>query len=201
MKIGDLMRSPLGQMAAPSLPMPMPGLPGPTQQPGYVSGGQPGLEQVDLSSLMAQRPEVKQWQKILGTIGDALQVAGGGRASFGPSQQEQQASDEDWQRQVAIEQYKARQRLEEKRAEAMRPPPPTAMERNFQWYNTLPPEQQAAFARYQDVVQPKFVPDGYGGGQTVSRSGGGMPPQYDPEEWEVVEGPQGGAGSDQPGFR
>lgn len=144
--------------------------------------------------LLALRPQVQQgpkWAQVIGRIGDTLALMAGGQAHYGNQIRDEQAAQDDWDQRVALESYRARQRLDELRAKAMQPPEPTAMERNFQWWSGLDPKQKESFAQYQDVVEPRFVPDGFGGGQYVSR-GGSIPQGFNPDEWEIVPGPQGG---------
>jgi hypothetical protein len=75
------------------------------------------------------------------------------------------------------------------------PKSPPALQQNFEWWKNLPPEEQARFGQYQDVVRPRWMtgPDGLPYQMPTGGGGGGMPPGLDPNEWEIVPD-QGGAG-------
>ncbi|NBT33882.1 MAG: hypothetical protein EBT13_18805, partial [Rhodobacteraceae bacterium] len=101
-------------------------------------------------------------------------------------QQAYDMAEREFQNRLAIEKYKREN------------PESPAMAKNFQWFEKLSPEQQAAFERYQNIVQPDFVtgPDG----QTYQRerSSGPVPIQISPEDWDMGT-PVGGAGSNASG--
>lgn len=148
--LGELMlpTTTLGQLIGASAP-------GTTNVP-QVTPATPPPAAPTLASYMKQP---KDWQKILGIIGDALQTAGGGRGSFVPMLQAQ--------REKAAEQQQAYDLAErkfnnERHLAQMKAAEPPALAQNYNWWNALDPQSKAAFAQYQDVVQPKFVtgPDG-----------------------------------------
>lgn len=88
--------------------------------------------------------------KILGIIGDALQTAGGGKATYAPMMmdlQERLDAERKWQTQLAQQAELKRQELAAKASE------PTTDQRNFQWYQTLTPQQRAIY----DQMHPVFT--------------------------------------------
>ena len=65
-----------------------------------------------------------------------------------------------------------------------------AAQKNYQWWDSLPPAEKAKYAQYQSVVNPKWITGADGRPQQMT--GGGLPQGYDPNEWEIVEGDGGG---------
>lgn len=189
---------------------------------GAFNPGGNGLEQVSplQQPMPPQQPEPKKpgafgkggdaW-KIMGIIGDALQTAGGGQATYAPYMQQLQEriSEEEKFRQRL--QAQAQQKQQEREA-ALRDrkeildyqrenPMPDSFARALQGAGINPesPEGQALYRqRAEMLTNPvQLVPDGMGGYQAVrpNESGGGLPQGYDPSEWELVPGDAGGNAS------
>jgi len=163
MKIGDLMqqRSALGQMGVQMPPQPMP-------QP--IQAPQPELPGLP-PELMALRPQKRDgWKNVVGTILDLVAAGSGYKPGYwsGVADEKQQYSD--FEQKVALQQAEARRRLEEKRAEAALPQPPTAMERNIEVLSRL---YGPKFAK-QYVMKPTFVQN-WDGTQTEVPTGGDAP--------------------------
>lgn len=81
---------------------------------------------------------------------------------------------------------------------AQKPPELPTEARLAQWYQNATPEQKAAF----DQIRP-IITNGYGSAVVPRGSlpgAGGLPPGYDPNEWEPVAGPGGGGGNATGGF-
>lgn len=129
--------------------------------------------------------------KVLGTLGDAF--------SDGPpiyTQSILQQRDAEERARMAQQQrmQKREDFIFEKNYERQNPTPkePTAMERNFAYFQSLTPEQRAEFLKYQDFVNPlgSIGPDG----RFYSRPRFNMPEATAPvtdEEWESAS-PIGG---------
>lgn len=139
--LGELMlpTTTLGQLIGASAP-------GTTNVP-QVTPATPPPAAPTLASYMKQP---KDWQKILGIIGDALQTAGGGRGSFVPMLQAQ--------REKAAEQQQAYDLAErkfeyDKQLEALKDHRP-AIQQNLDWFKSLGPEDRQAFSQLQDLTNP-----------------------------------------------
>jgi len=119
----------------------------------------------------------------LGIIGDALQTAGGGQATYMPYVQEQKAQ----QQQLALRDEERRQSIKDwvaKEIFKQQNPGPSSMETDLAAWNRMTPEQQAQFAQMQDIKNPIAVA-GPTGTYRVARTVG--QPQG-PKQGEVVDG-------------
>lgn len=199
--VGDLLRfnrSPLEQMGV-SLPGPIGGYGGGTwnvdgTQATPVQQAGPSLDttNADLADLLGLRPKKREgWQNVLGTIFDVMASVGGQKPQYWSGIADEKAQYDDFQQRMALEQYKARQRLEEQRAKAMQPPEPTSLMQNFEFLRDRYGED---FAK-DYVMKPTFVQN-WDGTRTQVGGGGDAPDQLPADFFG-----DGGAGSGQPGFR
>lgn len=171
-----------------------------TLQPAQMPSPSAGF--VEMAPLPGVKPSTwgqggKGWQ-IMGIIGDALQAAGGGRPTYMPFVQEQQQMETEGRQRLA-----ERQAIrEEKLADAMRPkveqvgnhlgmldprtgaftPTYSAPQENeflssTQAWQSLTPEQQAAYAAMKDVQSPIAVSQPNGSVVRVPRTFGQAQPQ------------------------
>lgn len=153
--------------------------------------------------------------RIIGAIGDGLQVAGGGQATFGPAMmqmRDQQAQEQAFREKLKAEAEQRRQEREARMADAIAlkeweraNPGQTADMRNLEWYKSLPESDRAVYDRLKPFVVngpdgPYIVPRS--AGPTASQGVTTLPPGYDPSEWEpVAGGPQASpAGGFRPGY-
>lgn len=192
--------------------------------PGIISGYGGGTANPDqglagILNMQAQQPLQQQipqvqapkpsafarggrgWE-ILGLIGDALQTAGGGQATYAPAMAKQQELETEGRQRLA-ELIAKQQAAQEAREQALADqktlidyrtanPAPSPAQREYEWARSQPGMENVS---YQDWVQNyyrpqmQWVPGEYGGGQMVSKypSGGGLPEGYDPSDWEVVD--------------
>lgn len=71
-------------------------------------------------------------------------------------------------------------------------PKPTTEMQNFEAFQKMTPEQRAAYNQYRDANSP-IITNGYGSTvvprSALSAATGGLPAQYNPNEWEVVDAP------------
>jgi len=152
------------------------------RQPGYFAGGD-GFSGRDALA------------GILAAVGDAFTQRGGGqpmamqglmgnRLSAVKMAQDRAQAEQD--RQQGREDFSWQ--LSEK-AKYETPDIPAA-QKNYQWWDSLPPAEKAKYAQYQSVVNPKWITGADGRPQQMT--GGGLPQGYDPNEWEIVEGDGGG---------
>ena len=128
------------------------------------------------------------WE-ILGIIGDALQTAGGGQATYAPFVLNQREQEEEGRRRLAEHQAQRDGRLGDllfienwKRNN----PAPTNAQREYEWAKSQPGMEGIS---YRDWVTNYYRPQFFeqGGQRYQVTQGGGMPQGYDPGEWEVVE--------------
>lgn len=137
----------------------------PAQMPDPTAGF------VEMAPLPGVKPSTwgqggKGWQ-ILGIIGDALQTAGGGQATYAPAVAQQQALETEGRQRLqqaqaaaqqkqqdrvaALQDFIARQRYQQEN------PGPSSIETDLAGWNRLTPEQQAQYAQMQDVRNPIAV--------------------------------------------
>lgn len=145
--------------------------------------------------------------KILGLIGDALQVTGGGRASYAPMVAEQQQLETQGRQRLAELMAKA-QAAQEARQQALEDqktlidyrvdnPGQDSFGRALTGagIDLASPEAKALYRKRAEMLTNpvQLVPDGMGGYQAVrpNAMGGSLPQGYDPSEWEVVPGDAG----------
>lgn len=76
-------------------------------------------------------------------------------------------------------------------------PEATAEQRNFQAYRGMDTRGRDEFLRYQDAVNPRFT-NTPSGTQYIPRTSR-LPQGYDPNEWDVVDGPAPNAPQPAPG--
>jgi len=171
----------------------------------------PAAQQLGLSELIQNPPEIgvapvqpldvqpqklgtwdtggKGWN-VLGIIGDALQTAGGGQASYMPFVQEQKAQE----KQLALRDEERRQAIKDWVAKELfkrNNPEPTSMETDLAAWNRMTPEQRAQYATMQDVRNPIAVsgPAGtYRVARTVGQSGGAQTQSIDGRQFVNVNG-------------
>lgn len=91
---------------------------------------------------------------IAGTIGDVLLQRGGLAPVYGPAMQDQQHSLlEEAQRQAEHDEWLSREQWKLDH----QPPPNNDTINDWNFYNSLPPEQREQYAAYLDVVNPRNV--------------------------------------------
>lgn len=162
----------------PAAPTGLSSLLAPVQTPGQEQMAQAGLDAM-APQPMAVQPQMEGVQKpglfgqggtgwqILGVLGDALQTAGGGQASYMPYRQAMNQRDEQ-ARQALQELIAQREAKAAERDAALRDkisvidyqrnnPAPTNDERTLQWWNGLSAEEKAQYAAMQDVRNPIAV--------------------------------------------
>lgn len=124
-----------------------------------------GVQQMTQKQGFFQRPGVKT---AAGILGDTLLTLGGGKPMYAPMMHDRRMQEEDARIRAQLAQQQQQHQREnflfEEQYEAANPKPkqPTPLEQNFAWFNSLPPEQKAAFLKYQDAVNPlgSIGPDG-----------------------------------------
>lgn len=190
-------------------------------QPGQLAGILYPQPQNNLTQPMPPAPpEAKKpgafgkggdaW-KIMGIIGDALQTAAGGQATYAPaimSLQEQIAKENQFQQRLQAQAEQRRlereQGLQDQKAlidYRNTNPTPDSFQKALLAAGIDPNSDEArnlARKRAEMLTNPvQLVPDGMGGYQAVrpNESGGGLPQGYDPSEWELVPGDAGGNAS------
>ena len=99
----------------------------------------------------------KAW-KILGIIGDALQTAGGGRATYMPAMldlQEKVDAERKWQAQLDQQMQIAQMRL-------AKGPNPTQLQLNYEYAKQQPGMEKLTFPQFMAMYHPQFIsgPDG-----------------------------------------
>ncbi len=114
-------------------------------------------------------------QMIIGILSDALRGAAGGPALFAQhlgKQRDQEREQVQWQsnRTAGLEDYEARQRIEQRYKQADVSP----MVRDATAWAGMTPEMRAAYREAQ-AAKPQFIPDGLGGGQWAQPPMGGAP--------------------------
>lgn len=148
--------------------------------------------------LMAQRPKMPDWAKVMGVIGDAIRGYQGQNPMFAPMALEQRQRDEDRQYKTALTQYEidAKRRAQEAdhRAEWDKP---TDLDKYMQRAG-IDRNSDKARSLYDRAARNKADPPVWRQGEDgqwyrVDTPQGGLPPGYDPNEWEVVGGPTPGA--------
>lgn len=198
----------------------IPGVPQPRRAPG-MAGTQAGLampipqpepqQQADPEGL-----RLKTWQKVLGAIGDGLQVAGGGRATFAQYVQDMQQQEAEQRarlqemrkkaEQDALERQMAREDFEYQQRFKAENPGPTALEQNIGYLESkYGPDVAREYA-----LKPTFVQN-WDGTRTAVGAGASIQPGHEedgfifqggdpgnPASW-VPKG--GGAGIGTSGFR
>lgn len=149
--------------------------------------------------------------KILGLIGDALQVTGGGQATYAPAvAHERELETEGRQRlaELLMKQEQARLAREQALADQKtlidyraQNPGADMFTRTLQGagMDLSSPDAKALYRKRAEMLTNpvQLVPDGMGGVTAIrpNSMGGGLPGGYDPNEWEVVEGDAGGNAS------
>ena len=135
------------------------------------------------------------WRDVLGSVLDTIAIAGGRDGAYwGNVQRQQDQYREDQkdyqalQQQVNMANYKGDLSLYETAMKAAQGPEPTALMQNDAF---LRQQYGDDFAR-KYIMKPTFVQNWDG---TQTEIGGGLPPGYDPSEWEVVPGGAGGNAS------
>lgn len=132
---------------------------------------------------------------VLAVIGDAFAQRGGGQ----PMAMRNLMGSRNDAMQMAREAHAAQQARMEGREDfswqlgekaKYETPDIPAAQKNYQWWDSLPPAEKAKYAQYQSVVNPKWITGADGRPQQMT--GGGLPQGYDPNEWEIVEGDGGG---------
>lgn len=128
-----------------------------------MPGDQPLPQPTTIRDLLTYK-DPKTWQKVLGIIGDGLQVAGGGRASFMPTLQAQRQHDADIQQEWNLAEMKGQQDIERFKAQKQYErdnPAPTEFQRNYQWLQTEHPDQAGDYlSRQTDNTVWRQGPDG-----------------------------------------
>lgn len=200
---------------------------------GLMSGGYPiaqMAEQGGLNALLQQQaaqplqqqiPQVQTprpgtferggrgWE-ILGIIGDALQTAGGGRATYAPAIAEQRQLEEAGRQKLAQYLMEQEQRKADREASLAGQkelidyraanPGQTQLQQNYEYARSLPGQEGMTFPQFMSMYKPQIMGSAETGYYNMTpgvMGGGGLPQGYDPNEWEVVPG---GAGSGQGNF-
>ena len=137
----------------------------------------------------------KAW-KILGIIGDALQTAGGGRATYAPAMldlQERVDAERKWQAQLDQQMQIAQMRL-------AKGPNPTQLQLNYEYARQQDPGM--TFAKFMSMYHPQFI-SGADGQYQVDPGGTDAPEGYTPMTDEEVRqlGLGGPTGIQSGGFR
>lgn len=118
----------------------------------------------------------KGWE-ILGIIGDALQTAGGGQATYAPYVMNQRDLETDGRRRLEEYQRERQDKLSDwlfQQTWQINNPEKPAMVRDLEAWRSMTPEQQAEYARMQDVRNPIAV-SGPQGTYRVPRGFGQQP--------------------------
>lgn len=147
------------------------------------------------------------WE-ILGIIGDALQTAGGGQATYAPLMAERRELEEKGRQRLSELMMEQQQRQADRDAalEGQKAlidyrrenPGQTQLALNYEYARSQPGQESLTFPQFMSMYKPQIVGGAETGYYNVSPGAqGGLPQGYDPEEWEVVPG---GAGSGQPNF-
>lgn len=121
----------------------------------------------------------KAW-KILGIIGDALQTAGGGRATYMPAMldlQEKVDAERKWQAQLDQQMQIAQMRL-------AKGPNPTQLQLNYEYARQQDPS--ITFAKFMAMYHPQFI-SGPDGQYQVNPGGGEAPDGLTPMTPEEVQ--------------
>lgn len=159
-------------------------------QQGVMPGDTPGFPQaIEGLPGLEGGPRGGGGNRLLGAIGDAMQVFGGGQATYAPMMENRR------QEEMAAQQAMAQRQQQAEAAKAARVqqlqdwmfqqgwkqanPDPTSMERDLQAWNDMSPQQRAQYAEMQDVRSPIAVsgPTGtYRVGRMVGQpqQGGGL---------------------------
>jgi len=188
----------------PAAPTGLSSLLAPVQTPGQEQMAQAGLDAM-APQPMAVQPQMEGVQKpglfgqggtgwqILGVLGDALQTAGGGQASYMPYRQAMNQRDEQ-ARQALQELIAQRESKAAERDAALRDkisvidyqrdnPAPTNASKMAQEAGLQPGTREYADFITRVATRPIMV-----GGEAYAPSyGGNLPQGYDPSEWEVVQ--------------
>jgi len=170
-----------------------------------MPGDQPGPQMQDPSIKKpgAFSKDGNGW-KILGVIGDALQTAGGGRATYAPMLQEQQLEEKRGQsllQQIMAKAEQAKAQAQQERADYLwkqQNQGPTGMARDLQTWQGMTPEQRQQYAQMKDVQTPIAVsgpqgtfrvPRGYGQAATTKQLPNGQTAYFVNGDW--YDNPEG----------
>lgn len=122
----------------------------------------------------------KAW-KILGIIGDALQTAGGGRATYAPAMldlQEKVDAERKWQAQLDQQMQIAQMRL-------AKGPNPTQLQLNYEYARQQDPGM--TFAKFMAMYHPQFISGPDGQYQVQQGAPAGVPEGLTPMAPEEVQ--------------
>jgi hypothetical protein len=144
-----------------------------------MAGGSP-VPQMQAPQMPGMKKPSKG-QMILGILGDALAGAAGRAPVFAQhlgqmraEERQDQRQQAQWglQRRAGLEDYEARQQIEQR----YRAPDVSPMERDARAWANMTPELQTAY-RAAQAAKPQFIPDGLGGGQWVQPTVPGSAPR------------------------
>lgn len=149
----------------------------------------------------------KGWE-ILGIIGDALQTAGGGQATYAPFVGEQRELETQGRQRLAelLQEQQQRQADRQAALEGQKSlidyrnanPGMDSFGRALSGAGIEGDEAKSLYRKRAEMLTNpvQLVPDGMGGYQAVRpNESGGLPQGYDPSEWELIPGDAGGNAS------
>lgn len=135
------------------------------------------------------------WKDILGGVLDTIAIAGGREGGYWPAITKEQELETEGRRKLeqmlALQQQKRAEREEALQGQMQlhdyrtANPGPTNAQKEYEWARQQPGMENVS---YQDWVTNYYRPQFFEqGGQRYQVTQGGLPPEYDPNEWEIVQ--------------